>query len=92
MIEISVLEKLEYNKILSYIARYCSTEIGRENMLASVPFNDIQTADYEGNLVTEAKEILISNIPPPLEYVPDLREVLAQSTIENSILESKKNT
>jgi DNA mismatch repair protein MutS2 len=90
MIEISVLEKLEYRKILGYIAKYCSTEIGKGNVLASVPFNDIQTADYEGNLVTEAKEILIKNIPPPLEYVPDLKEVLAQSTIENSVLDSKK--
>jgi DNA mismatch repair protein MutS2 len=90
MIEISVLEKLEYSKILGYIARYCSTEIGKENVLASVPFNDIQTAVYEGKLVTEAKEILIRSIPPPLEYVPDLREILAQSTIENSVLESKK--
>jgi DNA mismatch repair protein MutS2 len=90
MIEISVLEKLEYRKILGYIAKYCSTEIGKGNMLATVPFNDIKTAEYEGNLVTEAKEILIRNIPPPIEYIPDLREVLAQSTIENSVLDSKK--
>ena len=90
MIEISVLAKLEYRKILGYIAKYCSTEIGKGDVLSAVPFNDIQTADYEGNLVTEAKEILIRNILPPLEYVPDLREVLAQSTIENSVLESKK--
>jgi DNA mismatch repair protein MutS2 len=90
MIELSVLEKLEYRKILGYIANYCSTEIGKGKVLMTVPFIDIKTAIYEGNLVTEAKEILIRNIPPPLEYVPDLKEVLAQSTIENSVLESKK--
>ena len=90
MIEISVLEKLEYRKILGYIAKYCSTEIGKGNVMAATPFNDIQTADYEGNLVTEAKEILIRNVPPPLEYVTDLRDVLTQSTIENSLIDSKK--
>jgi DNA mismatch repair protein MutS2 len=90
MIEISVLEKLEYGKILGYIAKYCSTEIGKGNVLTTTPFNDIKTADHEGSLVTEAKEIYIRNIPPPLEYLPDLRVVLAQSTIENSVLDSKK--
>jgi DNA mismatch repair protein MutS2 len=90
MIEISVLEKLEYGKILGYIAKYCSTEIGKGNVLTTTPFNDIKTADHEGCLVTEAKEIYIRNIPPPLEYLPDLRVVLAQSTIENSVLDSKK--
>ena len=90
MIEISVLEKLEYGKILGYIAKYCFTEIGKENVLATTPLNDIKAADHEGSLVTEAKEIYIKNIPPPLEYLPDLRVVLTQSTIENSVLDSKK--
>lgn len=90
MIEVSVLEKLEYRKILGYISKYCLTEIGKGSVLSTVPFNDIKTAEYEGNLVTEAKEILIRQVPPPLDYLPDLRETLAQSTIENSVLDSKK--
>lgn len=90
MIEISVLEKLEYRKILGYIEKYCITELGKGNILNTVPFNDIKTAEYEGKLVSEAKEILIKNIPPPLDYLPDLREAIAQSTIENSVLDSKK--
>jgi DNA mismatch repair protein MutS2 len=90
MIEFSVLEKLEYRKILGYISKYCLTEIGKGNVLATVPFNDVKTAEYQGNLVTEAKDILIRQVPPPIDYLPDLREVLAQSTIENSVLDSKK--
>ena len=90
MIELSVLEKLEYKKILGYIANYCITEIGKGKVLATVPLDDIRTAIYEGSLVTEAKEILIKNISPPLEYISDIRDVLAQSTIENSVLDSKK--
>ena len=90
MIEMSVLEKLEYKKILGYITNYCTTEIGKGKVLAMVPLDEIRTAVYEGSLVTEAKEILIKNIPPPLEYISDIRDVLAQSTIENSVLDSKK--
>jgi DNA mismatch repair protein MutS2 len=90
MIEMSVLEKLEYKKILGYITNYCTTEIGKGKVLATVPLDEIRTAVYEGSLVTEAKEILIKNIPPPLEYISDIRDVLAQSTIENSVLDSKK--
>src|SRR5665647_1425877 len=90
MIEMSVLEKLEYKKILGYITNYCTTEIGKGKVLATVPLDEIRTAVYEGRLVTEAKEILIKNIPPPLEYISDIRDVLAQSTIENSVLDSKK--
>jgi DNA mismatch repair protein MutS2 len=90
MIDISVLEKLEYKKILGYITNYCTTEIGKGKVLTTVPLDEIKTAVYEGNLVTEAKEILIKNIPPPLEYISDIRDVLAQSTIENSVLDSKK--
>jgi DNA mismatch repair protein MutS2 len=89
MIDIPVLEKLEYRKILGYIANYCTTEMGKGKVLSTVPFDDIKTLIYEGNLVTEAKEILIRNIPPPLEYLPDLKEVLSKSTIENSVLDSK---
>jgi len=40
--------------------------------------------------VEEAKEILIRNNPPELEYIPDLFEVIAQSKIEGVVLSSKK--
>jgi len=86
----SVLEKLEFKKVLSYISNYCVTETGKENILAAIPFEDVKQAEYEGNLVTEAKDILIKNIDPPLEYIPDIREVLSKSTIEGSVLDAKK--
>jgi DNA mismatch repair protein MutS2 len=86
----SVLEKLEFKKILSYISNYCVTEPGKENILAIIPFDQETQARYEGNLVTEAKEILIKNVDPPLDYIPDIREVLSKSNIEGSVLDSKK--
>ncbi|MCH7774707.1 MAG: hypothetical protein IH784_09930, partial [Bacteroidetes bacterium] len=45
---------------------------------------------FEGELVSQAKEILIQSIPPPLEFIPDLDDDLVKSKIEGSILNEKK--
>lgn len=84
------LEKLEYQKVLNYISKYCSTQVGKENILSRQPFNDITAAKQEGEQIDQAKNCLINNNPPPLEFLPDLYEALAQSNIEGSVLSSKK--
>ncbi|MFZ0456255.1 MAG: endonuclease MutS2 [Ignavibacteriaceae bacterium] len=83
------LEKLEYQKVLSYISKYCSTQLGKENILSRLPFNDIAPAKIEGERINQAKDCLINNNLPPLEYLPDLFEALSQSNIEGSVLNSK---
>ena len=40
--------------------------------------------------LSEAKEILIKNLPPPIEYLAEISEDISQSRIEGSILSSKK--
>ncbi len=44
----------------------------------------------EGKAVSEAKEILIRNIPPQIDFIPDLFETISQSRIEGAVLNSKK--
>ncbi len=90
MISPTVLEKLEYNKILQYIAKYCITEKGKEKILSSEPFLEISKIELEGKLVSEAKEILIKHTLPPIEYLPFLDEAISTSNIEGAILEVKK--
>lgn len=90
MISSSVLEKLEYQKILQYIARYCISEKGKDKILTSIPFAEVSQIKLEGELVNEAKEILIKHSLPPLEYLPNLDEAIATSNIEGAMLESKK--
>ena len=90
MISTSALEKLEFQKVLQYISRYCITENGKKNVSHLIPTENISRATAEGNLVTEAKEILIKNIQPPIEYITDLNESLSQSNIEGTLIESKK--
>ena len=90
MISTSVLEKLEYPKVLQSISSYALTENGKQEILSLTPLTDINLINKEGKTVDEAKEILIKNQPPPIDYIPNLSEIIAQSRIEGSTLNSKK--
>jgi len=90
MIDNSVLEKLEYHKVLHNVANYAVTENGKKYILELSPLIDKNKIISEGETVTEAKEILIRNIPPQIDYIPDLNESISQSRIEGAILTSKK--
>ena len=90
MIKHIYLDKLEFYKVLKYISNYTLTEPGKKNILNLKPSLNQDEIKLSGNLVSEAKEILIKNIPPPIEYLPELSEDFAQSRIEGSVLSSKK--
>ena len=90
MIDTSVLEKLEFQKVLSNVANYAATENGKKYVLELTPLFDLRIVTTEGEAVTEAKEILIRNIPPQIDYIPDLFESISQSRIEGAVLNSKK--
>jgi DNA mismatch repair protein MutS2 len=90
MISHSVLEKLEYPKVLSNIVNYAVTENGKKYVLGLLPLNDPKIIIEECEAVSQSKEILIRNIPPQLDYIPDLYETLAQSKVEGAVLTSKK--
>jgi DNA mismatch repair protein MutS2 len=90
MIDTSVLEKLEFQKVLSNIANYAVTENGKNYVLELTPLFDLRRVTAEGEAVSEAKVILIKNIPPQIDYIPDLFESISQSRIEGAVLNSKK--
>ena len=89
MITQKVLNTLEYFKVLEYLAKYSYTEIGKELILTSLPFNNSDLATKCGLKVSEAKIILIENDIPPLEFIPNIHTQLSQSKIEGSILTIK---
>jgi len=89
MITNSILDKLEFPKILQQISRYAYTECGKEEILKIRPFENPALAAVEGNYVTEAKEILIKNDFPPFTYLPDLDQDLSRSRIEGAVLDNK---
>jgi DNA mismatch repair protein MutS2 len=90
MIDNSTLDKLEYPKILTYISHYAITEPGKSKILSLQPSSDIKSVLQHGNLVNEAKNILIENSAPPFEYISNLSEELAKSKIEGTVLRSNK--
>jgi DNA mismatch repair protein MutS2 len=89
MISDSVLEKLEYSKILQQISKYSVTDPGKRILLALKPFENLPLVVQEGNYVSEAKEILIRNDYPPLNYIPELTEAISRSAIEGVVLDCK---
>jgi len=90
MIDNSVFEKLEFQKVLISISNYAATENGKKYVLELSPLFDLKKVITEGEAISEAKEILIKNIPPQIDYIPDLFETISQSKIEGSVLNSKK--
>lgn len=90
MINASTLDKLEFNKILKHLSSLAYTEQGKELIIKLIPTDDYNHIKHEGNIVEEAKKILIELSNPPFEYIPLLDEALSQSRIDGVLLNSKK--
>jgi len=90
MIEEQVLEKLEFHKVLNHIVKYSITDVGKDIILSLRPTNDITLISNEGNFVNEAKDLLIKSGYPPIDFISNLHQSLAESKIEGAILSSNK--
>ena len=90
MINNSTIEKLEFDRIITHISGYATTENGKNSILNAFPLRSKKAVLEAGKLVNEAKEILIRNEHPPLEYIPDLTKSLEQSKIDGAILSANK--
>ena len=55
-----------------------------------MPFTSQSQIKNEGETVSEAKEVLIKNVIPPIEYLPELEETISKSRIEGAVIDSKK--
>ncbi len=90
MIDQTVLDKLEFHKILQFISQYSVTERGKAKVNGLKPLPNISLVKLEGGYVTQAKEILISQHSPPFEFIPDLDTTISQSRIDGAVLDSRK--
>ncbi len=79
-------DDLEFHKILEFIAGYTITDLGKEKILTTLSLDSKEDIIRSGNLITEAKNLLIENDIPPINYLPNLNEVLSRAVIEGSIL------
>jgi DNA mismatch repair protein MutS2 len=90
MIDQQILDKLEFQKILQFAAKYSVTEKGKSKVAALRPLANTDLVKIEGDYVNQAKNILISQNSPPFDFIPDLDTELSQSRIEGAALDSKK--
>lgn len=90
MIDQTVIEKLEFNKVLNYLSNYAATERGKLFLTSLNPSSDKEFIIREGILVNEAKEIIIRSGNPPIDYLSDLEKYLSESKVEGAILSSTK--
>ncbi|MBN2570916.1 MAG: endonuclease MutS2 [Ignavibacteriales bacterium] len=86
MISENIYNKLEFYKVLEFIAKYTNTDVGKTNVLKLRPLNETKQILFQGELVNEAKEILIYE-DLPLEYLPDLNNSIDRAKINNAILD-----
>lgn len=90
MISKEILDKLEYPKVIAQIEKYCATESGKKLVNKMLPMYEVDAIYIENKRVHEAKEILIKNVEPPFEFLPDLEETLSRSKIQGVILTAKQ--
>lgn len=86
MISNKSIDQLEFSKVLEQISLYSYTELGKEGVLKIKPFSSVEDAVYQGDLVSEAKEVLINNDIPPFEYLPDIKEAIKRTKVEGVFL------
>lgn len=85
-----LFDSLEFNKVLNYIASYAQTESGKILILGLQPYIDSNFIKKEGSLASEAKEILIHSLVPPLNYIPDISSSISLTKVQGSVLEIKQ--
>jgi DNA mismatch repair protein MutS2 len=89
MLQQNLLEKLEFPRILKFISRYAVTSNGKIKVENLRPFSGKDFRE-EGDLVSQAKEILIKSSNLPFENLPDLTEELSLSRIDGALLSAPK--
>lgn len=90
MIDKSVIEKLEFDKLLKHISGYCITEKGKASVVALSPSDNLNEIIFQGSIVEEAKNFLIKQGIIQIDFSTDLSESLFQSRIEGAVLSTRK--
>jgi len=81
-----VLEKLEFDKIKVRIARYASSELGKEMVEQIRPLERLEEIEAELAKVSEFKRLIEEDDPFPIDGVSDIREALHKAAIEGNFI------
>jgi DNA mismatch repair protein MutS2 len=83
---LSSLLKLEFDKIKRHIQRYSVSELGKQLLDLLHPSSDVAVILESLARVSEMKRLLEGDDPLPLHHLPDVRESLQRSSIDNFVL------
>ncbi|MGK9369558.1 endonuclease MutS2 [Melioribacter sp. Ez-97] len=89
MVKNDTLDKLEFRKITEHISSYCQTDSGKKKIRELRPLTERSYILSESNKIDYARNLLIKKDIPPLEYLPELTEVIYRSRIEGVALSSR---
>jgi DNA mismatch repair protein MutS2 len=80
---------LEYEKALSIVSRYASTEAGKEQVLALSPFEDVSEITSRLKMISEMRVLLEWDKPIPLDGVYDVRVPISRSKVPGALLDAR---
>jgi len=83
------LRTLEYDKVLSLIARYASSDPGRESVLGLEPLSDVSLATQRLKLVSEMKALVEWGRMPPLSGTLDTRDAVSRAKTAGAVLDAR---
>ena len=89
MIEYS-LRVLEYYRLLNILSNYAASPLGRSDCLSLKPLRELESIRVEQRLVSEMKELLVTQGFVSLSSLVDLRPVLRKGGKKGAYLEPKE--
>lgn len=85
----AIFDKLDLKKIIERTKNYSITEAGKIRLMNEKPTEDKNEAIYLLSLTSELKNLIEENGDLNYIYIPDLKEIILKSRIENFILNPK---
>ncbi len=86
---LNAFQKVEFDKVKSYIQRYTISDLGREHLQKLAPASSPDVIRTELALVSEVKTLLETDEVLPLDGLFDVRASLHRASIEDFVLASE---
>jgi len=78
---------IEWEAVRALLAREAQTSMGRERASAIAPLLDLPAVRSELEATAQARRVLPEAGAPPLDTIPDVRQILEQCRIPGSVLD-----
>ncbi len=80
------LKQLEFSSVLEFVAKYCFSELGKQEILNLIPNPDIEYIINEHELIEEVQKLILNDNLPQLQGLNNIKQTLYKSLIDNATL------